>query len=46
MEHRYRYYKYKKVPKYFKGSVISPHLVELISNSNWSQPSSQKIENQ
>ena len=54
MEHRYRYYKYKKVPKYQNGGIdlgpdpfgVKERLKNFYNNLAFSSPASQKIANQ
>ena len=46
MEHRYRYYKYKKIPKHELGNIILPGLQSFMTQIAFNPPASQKVANQ
>ena len=46
MEHRYRYYKYKKIPKHELGNIILPGLQSFMTQIAFNPPTSPKVANQ
>ena len=46
MEHKYRYYKYKKIPKHELGNIILPGLQSFMTQIAFNPPTSQKVANQ
>ena len=46
MEHKYRYYKYKKIPKHELGNIILPGLQSFMTQIALNPPTSQKVANQ